>query len=161
MTSTRLFSTRPGLNKTWSQRDLVSIRLTTTDQVRFQRPEKVAASSWGRDNLVIDLPWLLALEGAIPRIPLWPLRVWVLRLSYLWFSNARHPQLQDFRLRWPAAAELRRAVCGPKVSGLMLDLKASAATEEAAGDRRASRAHGGATSKTGWPRHSISFQSGP
>jgi hypothetical protein len=52
---------------------------------------------------------------------------WVPFTAHLRLSNRRHPRLQDCRLRWPAAAELRRAVCRPKVSGLMLDLKATAA----------------------------------
>jgi hypothetical protein len=41
--------------------------------------------------------------------------IWVLRMAYLRFSNDLDPRLQDWRLRWRAAAELRRAVCRPKV----------------------------------------------
>ena len=53
--------------------------------------------------------------------------------AYLRFPNSRQSRLQDCRLRWPAAAELRRAAWSPKVSGLMLDTKASAAAESTAG----------------------------
>jgi hypothetical protein len=37
------------------------------------------------------------------------------------FSNGRHPRLQIWRLHWPAAAELWRAVRRPKVSGLGIE----------------------------------------
>jgi hypothetical protein len=43
---------------------------------------------------------------------------WGCSLAYLRFPNSRHFRLQECRLRWPAAAELWRAVCRPKVSGL-------------------------------------------
>jgi hypothetical protein len=44
------------------------------------------------------------------------------------------PGFKDCRLRWPAAAELRRAAWSPEVSGLMLDTKASAAAKAEVSD---------------------------
>jgi hypothetical protein len=55
---------------------------------------------------------------------------WVpIDMACLRFSNDRHPRLQDCRLRWRGAAELRRAAWSTKVSGLMFELKASAAAK--------------------------------
>jgi hypothetical protein len=62
-----------------------------------------------------------------------PVLIWVLFTAHLRFLSSRHPRLQDCQLRWPVAAELRRAALSPEVSGLILDIKASAAAEVMAG----------------------------
>src|ERR1700722_6094835 len=52
------------------------------------------------------MPW----RGLVPGV------IWVLQMAYLRFSKSRQSRLQDCRLRWLAAAELRGATRLPQIS---------------------------------------------